>query len=92
MQTVEIIDDLYEERRSARRSLTCLKARIVLTGGGAVDCLVRDYSPKGARIEVESFCAVPDAFRFYFPLLEKTFSANVRWRRDNAIGLEFADA
>ena len=92
MQTVEIIDDLYEERRSSRRALTCLKGRIIFDGGAAVDCLVRDYSPKGARIEVDASCAVPDAFRFYFPLLEKTFSASVRWRRDNAIGMVFADA
>jgi hypothetical protein len=91
MQTVEIIDDLYEERRSARRALTCLEGRVILDDGLAVDCLVRDYSPKGARIEVEAAPALPDAFRFYFPLLEKTFSANVRWRRDNAVGMIFTD-
>ena len=92
MQTVEIIDDLYEERRSNRRALTCLKGRVILGGGMAVDCLVRDYSPKGARIEVDVPSVVPDAFRFYFPLLEKTFLARVRWRRDNAIGMIFTDA
>jgi hypothetical protein len=91
MQSVEIIDDLVEERRSARRALTCLKGRVMLDDGIAVECLVRDYSPKGARIEVTASCAIPDAFRFYFPLLERTFSANVRWRRDNAMGLIFTD-
>jgi hypothetical protein len=92
MQPVEIIDDLVEERRSARRALTCLKGRVILEGGVALECLVRDYSPKGARIEVEAAATVPDAFRFYFPLLERAFSAHVKWRRDKVIGLVFADA
>ena len=92
MQFIEIADDLLEERRSNRRALTCLKGRIVLDGNQAVECLVRDYSPKGARIEIAVQCDLPDAFRFYFPLLQRTFSASVRWRRDKAIGLVFVDA
>ena len=91
MQSVQIIDDLHEERRSARRALTCLKGRVILDSGEALECLVRDYSPKGARIEVAFECALPDSFRFYFPLLERTFTANVRWRRENALGLNFVD-
>ena len=91
MQSVAIIDDLVEERRSARRALTCLKGRVILDDDVAVECLVRDYSPRGARIEVATSCPLPDAFRFYFPLLERTFSASVRWRHDNAMGLIFTD-
>ena len=92
MQSVEIIDDLVEERRSSRRALTCLKGRVILDDGVTIECLVRDYSPKGARIEVAPSCTIPDAFRFYFPLLEKTFAVTVRWRHDNVIGLVFTGA
>lgn len=52
---------MEELRKSPRRRL--LKAgTIALTGGGAIDCTVRNISETGAALEVISPIGIPDKF------------------------------
>jgi hypothetical protein len=77
------------DKRSATRWPSCLKGQVRARDGRVVDCLVRDFSESGARIEVLGTAALPHSFELFFPLRQATFQAQVRWRGDKEIGLTF---
>ncbi|HEX2724581.1 MAG TPA: PilZ domain-containing protein [Beijerinckiaceae bacterium] len=77
------------EKRSARRWPTCLKGQVRAEDGRVLDCLIRDFSATGARLELSGATELPASFKLYFPLKQATFPAHVRWRRDNELGLSF---
>jgi PilZ domain len=77
------------DNRSAMRWPTCLKGQVRARDGRVVDCLVRDFSESGARIEVGNSAALPHRFELFFPLRQTTLQAQVRWRSESKIGLTF---
>ena len=77
------------DKRSATRWPTCLKGQVRARDGRVLDCLVRDFSGNGARIEVSGSAALPHSFELLFPLRQTTFQAQVRWRGEKEIGLIF---
>ena len=50
--------------------------------GRVIDCLVRDFSESGARIEVGNSATLPHSFELFFPLRQTTLQAHVRWQRE----------
>lgn len=58
---------------------------------GALACLVRDLSEKGARIIFSDTVTLPDIVELYIPQREQTRRARVEWRRNDEIGLGFTD-
>ncbi len=77
------------DKRSGTRWPSCLKGQVRARDGRVVDCLVRDFSESGARIEVVGTTTLPHSFELFFPLRQATFRAQVRWRGENEIGLTF---
>ena len=77
------------DKRSATRWPSCLKGQIRARDGRVVDCLVRDFSESGARIEVVGTATLPHSFELFFPLKQATFRAHIRWRGEKEIGLTF---
>jgi hypothetical protein len=69
--------------------LSYLKGRVLSTDGRAVECMIRDFSAAGARIEVSDDTALPSEIELFFPLKQATYRARVRWRGDNEVGLSF---
>ncbi|MEH3116316.1 MAG: PilZ domain-containing protein [Methylorubrum populi] len=81
---------MISERRQEVRKRTFLKGRILFNkGASSMDCLVRDFSEAGARLELSQTNALPDAFDLYIPQKEATLRSNLRWRRDDAVGVAF---
>ena len=82
---------ITEKRREVRKR-TFLKGRILFNKGAAsMDCLVRDLSEGGARLELSATSTLPDVFDLYIPQREETLRAGLRWRRENAVGVFFVD-
>jgi PilZ domain len=77
------------DKRSATRWPTCLKGQVRARDGRVIDCLVRDFSESGARIEINGSATLPHSFELFFPLRQATFQAQVRWRGEREIGLTF---
>jgi PilZ domain len=77
------------DKRSATRWPTCLKGQVRARDGRILDCLVRDFSDSGARIELNGSSTLPHSFELFFPLRQATFRAQVRWRGEREIGLAF---
>jgi hypothetical protein len=81
------------ERRNSRRSKSFLSGFVYVSKRrGALACLVRDLSEKGARIIFSDTVTLPDVVDLYIPQREQTLRARVQWRRDDEIGLGFTEA
>ena len=78
-----------DQRRSVRMK-TFLKGRISFNGGAStMDCLIRDLSSVGARLELSQTSAIPEVFELYVPNRDRTLRATLCWRRDNGVGVTF---
>jgi hypothetical protein len=81
------------ERRTSRRSKSFLRGFVYVSRErGALSCLIRDLSEKGARIIFSDTVTLPDAFELYIPQRDQTLRAKVRWRHGEEIGLAFVTA
>lgn len=80
-----------ELRRDVRKR-TFLKGRIVFNGGAAsMDCLIRDMSESGARIELSETSTIPEVFDLYIQNKDATFRSTMCWRRGGEVGITFDD-
>lgn len=78
------------ERRGSRRSKSFLRGFVYVSRKrGALACLVRDLSEKGARIIFSDTVTLPDVVELYIPQREQTLRARVQWRRNDELGLDF---
>jgi hypothetical protein len=78
------------EKRSAPRTRAFLKGKAIFNNRqSTLDCLVRDISATGARLEVSNAVLLPDAFDLYVAQKDATLRARITWRRDGEIGVEF---
>jgi len=81
------------ERRGSRRSKSFLRGFVYVSRKrGALACLIRDLSDKGARIIFSDTVTLPDVVELYIPQREQTLRARVQWRRNDEIGLAFTQA
>ncbi|MGH1570054.1 PilZ domain-containing protein [Methylobacterium sp. P31] len=82
---------MSEHRREVRQRVF-LKGRIVFNNGSSsFDCLVRDMSSSGARLVMSDATTLPEAFDLYIPQKDRTYRANLRWRREDGIGVTFEE-
>lgn len=78
------------DKRSAPRLRSFLKGRVLFNGGQtSLDCLIRDISPTGARLELSASITLPDRFDLYLPHREATCRAHIQWRRGSQLGVAF---
>jgi hypothetical protein len=81
------------ERRGSRRTKSFLRGFVYVSRKhGALSCLIRDLSDKGARIIFSDTVTLPDTLEIYIPQREQTLRARVTWRRNDEIGLAFTAA
>jgi hypothetical protein len=78
------------ERRNSRRSKSFLQGFVYVSRKrGALACLIRDLTDKGARIVFSDTITLPDMLELYIPHHEQTLHARVTWRKNDEIGLAF---
>jgi hypothetical protein len=54
------------------------------------DCMIRDISPGGARLDFSGTTPTPDFFELHIPLKEQVLRASVAWRLGERVGVAFA--
>ncbi|MDE3177756.1 MAG: PilZ domain-containing protein [Pseudomonadota bacterium] len=80
------------ERRARTRQRTFLNGRLTSRNGqSSEDCLVRDLSASGARIELPHPHA-PETFELAIPSRGLRASARVTWRRGARLGVTLTAA
>jgi uncharacterized small protein (DUF1192 family) len=86
-------EGMMGERRGSRRSKSFLRGFVYVSRKrGALACLIRDLSEKGARIIFSDTVTLPEVVELYIPQREQTLRARVQWRRNDEIGLGFTEA
>ena len=78
------------ERRHQLRSRTLKSARILLNHQQSViDCVVRNLSPTGACLKVETTFGIPDRFDVMFDVDKTIRTCRLIWHKERQIGVEF---
>ena len=79
------------ERRALARHKTFIKGRIYFNNRlSSMDCIVRDITDRGARLEASESVALPDAFELYLPNKDEHFFARVEWRKGSHLGVSWS--
>lgn len=82
------------DRRSAQRRRTFYRGTIVHPNRGvSSDCIVRDVSTGGARLELQGDILLPEMFELTVPQLDYTLRpVRVMWTRGRDVGVRFDHA
>ena len=57
--------------------------------GSTMDCVVRNFSDRGACVELESAAKLPDQMRVTIARKGRSYLAQMIWRQANRVGLAF---
>jgi hypothetical protein len=80
------------ERRHHHRNRVYYGGMIAFNGrNSTLDCVVRNFSARGARIEFENSAMLPDNVDFEVVRKGVSCLARLAWRDHNAAGLEFCE-
>lgn len=80
-----------DERRKTRRARVLYGAAIDFNGRQSVyDCVIRNYSGDGARIEFPKGTALPDAVNLTIRHRGETVRAKIAWQNHDQAGLAFS--
>ncbi len=77
------------ERRISPRIPTRRAARIDIKGKEPIECLVRDLSASGARLEVPDIRQVANNFTLTIVGSWDRHACRVAWRKGNTVGVEY---
>jgi hypothetical protein len=87
MQRDELGED--QERRGGHRRRALKQARVILSDWTVIDCLVRDVSDAGARLEFGGPTELPKEFKVLVVASGRTMEAELGWRRGLSAGVHF---
>jgi hypothetical protein len=80
------------ERRASSRQRRLHGGKIVFNNGSSsIDCIVRDLSSSGARLDVASPMGIPEWFDLRINRNGACYAAKVAWRSAHQIGVMFLD-
>ncbi len=80
------------ERRRYPRIRVQKDAKIVVGTFSVLNCVVRDISSTGARIEIQDAAGLPDAVDVTFDGGHTFRPCRLRWRSQTETGVEFFEA
>jgi hypothetical protein len=81
------------DKRATPRMRSFLKGKAIFNNRqSTLDCLVRDISATGARLEVSNAVLLPELFDLYVPQKDTTYRVRITWRAEGEIGVEFEHA
>jgi PilZ domain len=77
------------ERRTAQRHRVLKQGTLAFSGGGGADCVVRNISESGARIEIASPVGLPASFALVIATDHFLRPCHAVWSADRRIGVAF---
>ncbi len=81
------------EARRSERLKSLLRARIIFNGGNStIECLIKNVSAHGMRLELADGLAVPAEFDLEVPHKGRVYRARLVWRGDGIVGVAFVPA
>jgi hypothetical protein len=84
---------MMQERRQWPRKRTFLKGMVYFNHRlSSIECTIRDLTEYGARLQFAAAVTLPDAVEIEIAAREQTLKAQVRWRKDNEVGVSLDEA
>lgn len=83
---------MLEKRKSVRSRVTYLGRIHYHDRLSTIDCIIRNFSDDGAKIEFDNLALLPDAFDLFIDKKGRAFRAKIAWCGANRAGLTFAAA
>ncbi len=81
------------ERRQTLRTRVIFRGHIAYNKClSTIDCVVRNFSEDGAKIEFDNLALLPDEFDLLIAKDARSFRAKLAWRSGNQAGLTFRPA
>ena len=77
--------------RKAERVRSLLRAQVVFANSSSIECVVRNFSPAGVRLEIADGLPLPNEFDLNIPHKGRSYHARGSWRGDGIVGAEFLD-
>lgn len=82
---------MQTEHRTSPRVRSFLRGEIIHSNGSSkTECIVRDLSEGGARVEAPATVTVPEFFELHIPLRNAIYRAQIVWQHGQDLGLQFA--
>ncbi|HYC18192.1 MAG TPA: PilZ domain-containing protein [Pseudolabrys sp.] len=78
-----------QERRKSARSRVVKNAKLVLGASSVIDCVVRNLTNVGARVEISHTTDLPDALELTFDGGRSYRPCRIIWRATDETGVEF---
>ena len=79
----------YAEQRLSPRRIVTIPATVVFDGGRRrVDCIIRNLSEGGAKLEVPAVSGLPNTFDLVVPGM-RPHGCRVAWRALRELGVQF---
>lgn len=77
------------ERRTQPRHRVLKGGRLAFHGGGGIDCVVRNISSTGARLDVPTALGLPQSFTLSIAADHFTRRCHPVWSRNKQVGVAF---
>jgi hypothetical protein len=77
------------EQRAAPRHRVLKHGTLAFGGGGGIDCMVRNISSNGARLDVANPIGVPPSFTLVIVADQFMRRCHAVWSNDKRIGVAF---
>jgi hypothetical protein len=78
-----------QERRKSIRSRVLKSAKVILGTSSVINCVVRNLTGGGARIEIQNAVALPEAVDVTFDSGRTFRPCRLVWRTLNETGVQF---
>ena len=80
---------MQDRRESVRDKVLFGGVAEISDRGTTMDCVVRNFSDRGACVELESSAKLPDQMRVMIARKGRSYLARMIWRQANRVGLAF---
>ena len=80
------------ERRKSTRSRVLKSAKLVIDRSSIIDCVVRNLTNKGARLQISNTVELPKDFEMTFDGGYSIRQCRLVWRTVTETGVEFVEA
>ena len=77
------------DKRAAPRHRVLKHGTLAFVGGGGIDCMVRNISSSGARLDIASPVGLPPTFTLVIQTDQFTRRCRPVWSSDKSIGVAF---
>jgi hypothetical protein len=82
---------MVTERRSTPRHKSFIRGRVLFNHRrSSMDCIIREFTKSGARLEFSEAPVLPEAFEVHVPSKDEYFQAHAIWHKGHDIGIAWA--